>query len=271
MKELVSHGTINQEKEVIDAQICSAIARNLTDARPHQKTDTPVMILAGGPSMAQYEEEIYNRRARGEKLITVNGAYNWCMARGIIPSAQIMVDSREFNKRFVEPIHPDVRYLLASQCHPSTFDRVPAEQVTLWHSAASPEAIEAIEPLYKGTSRPFFPVIGGSTVMLRALPLMVLLGYSKFEIFGFDSCLMGDKHHAYPQPENDGQSVVQVLCNGRAFDCNTWQASQAQEFLDLMGLMAEHVELNVRGDGLIAWMIQTASEMGDVSLEEVVT
>jgi hypothetical protein len=42
--------------------------------------------------------------------------------------------------------------------------------------------------------------------VLRAFPLLRMLGYTQFHVFGFDSCVQEDgTHHAYPQPENDNQ------------------------------------------------------------------
>lgn len=260
-QELIRHGTLNTDDETVHSNIKSALERNLSEVRPYEKTDIPVMILAGGPSMKDFKDEIVRRRSEGEKLITVNGAYNWALENGIKPSAQIMVDSREFNKRFLEPTISDCHYLLASQCHPEAFNTVPHEQTMLWHSALSQEMIPYLEKLYSGSGKPMYPILGGSTVMLRALPLMVLLGYSRFELFGFDSCLMSNEHHAYQQLENDHTTVLQVLVNDRTFNCHPWMVSQAQEFLDLMQLMSEHIELVVRGDGLIAWLVQTAAEM----------
>lgn len=267
--ELIRHGTLNTEEEEQRNNIKSAIARNLTEARPYEKTDIPVIFLAGGPSLNDYADEIVERRKAGAKLITVNGAYNWAIEHGITPSATIVVDSREFNKRFVQPTMPNCQYLLGSQCNPAIFDAVPADQTLLWHSALDEEMIKFLEENYLNSEKVWYPVLGGSTVMLRALPLMVLLGYSKFEVYGFDSCLMDKEHHSYPQIENDHQTILQVLLNDRTFNCHPWMVSQAQEFLDLMQLMAEHIELNVHGDGLIAWMIKTAAEMGDAELEVV--
>lgn len=270
-KELLKHGVLNTEQEVIRENIRSCMKRELTEIQAYQKNDIPVMIAAGGPSLNEFTDEVVSRRKAGEKLITVNGAYNWCINHDIVPSAQVMVDSREFNKRFLAPVKEGVHYFIASQCHPESFDAVPKEQTILWHSALDEEIVEELEAHYRKTGKVWYPVLGGSSVMLRTLPLMYLLGYRKFEIFGWDSCLMGEAHHAYSQPENDGATVIQVLVNGRAFACHPWMCSQAQEFLDLMQILTKDDDfaLNVRGDGLIAWLVQTASETGDVSLEVV--
>ncbi len=95
--------------------------------------------------------------------------------------------------------------------------------------------------------------------MLRILPLLRMLGYWKFEIYGFDSCLADGLHHAYKQPENDDERVINVTCGGRSFQCHPWMASQAQEFIDLMRKLADEIELVVHGDGLIRHIIETAA------------
>ena len=71
---------------------------------------------------------------------------------------------------------------------------------------------EANERLLADKGIPFFPVPGGSTVVLRALPLMRMLGLSQFHLFGFDSCVLPEAHHAYPQPENDNPETSPIHC-----------------------------------------------------------
>jgi hypothetical protein len=268
-KEFLKQGVVNTDAETIRANVRHSLTLGLTDLMAYEKNDIPVMILAGGPSLNDFKDEIIARRNAGEKLITVNGAYNWCIENGITPSAQVMVDAREFNKRFVEPVKPNVHYFLGSQCHAETFKAVPKDQTILWHSALDEELVPELEQFYKNKGTVWYPVIGGSNVTLRTLPLMFILGYRKFEIFGWDSCLIDGAHHAYEQKENDKDCVVRVICNNRTFACNPWMASAAQEFLDMMQILTKDDDfaINVRGDGLIAWLIQTASEQGDVEVE----
>jgi hypothetical protein len=222
------------------------------------------MILAGGPSMNEFADQIKLNRKLGMPLVTVNGAYNWCLERNISPSVQIVLDAREFNKRFVQPAIPGCKYLLASQCHPETVKSVPADQVWLWHSGSS-EAVKSALDQYDvahGKGREWYPVYGGMTVMLRAFPLLLMLGYSRFHVYGFDSCLMGDAHHGYSQPENDSKNVVSVECGGRTFYCHPWMLTQAHEYQEMVKLMlGETCEMEVYGDGLIAHIIKTGYQL----------
>ena len=78
---------------------------------------------------------------------------------------------------------------------------------------------------------------------------------------GFDSSLgPEDAHHAYAQPENDRKAVITVTVGGRTFRCHGWMVAQAGDFLNLLRSIGEHIELSVRGDGLIAHAIASAAE-----------
>jgi hypothetical protein len=105
-------------------------------------------------------------------------------------------------------------------------------------------------------------VPGGSTVVLRAIPLLRILGLTQFHVFGFDSCVApGGAHHAYPQAENDNEPVVPVVVGGRAFECTPWQISQAVEFMDLVTFLGDEVELCVYGAGLIQHIVATGASL----------
>jgi hypothetical protein len=91
-----------------------------------------------------------------------------------------------------------------------------------------------------------------------------MLGFRNIEIFGWDSCLRDDAHHAYAQPENDSETVIEVSCGGRTFKCHTWMAMQASEVQDMVNQMYGRIDdLNicVRGDGLIAHIFNHAATL----------
>jgi hypothetical protein len=167
-----------------------------------------------------------------------------------------VLDAREFNSRFTHPVQPDTKYLGASQAHPATLDGLPYANTYLWHSGISEEAQEIV----RERCGVFYPVPGGSTVILRALPLLMMLGFYKFHIYGFDSCVM-DGHHGYAQAENDGEPLLPVRCGGRLFECSPWMLMQANEFRDIVGLLGDGVQIQVHGDGLIAHMLMTGANL----------
>lgn len=260
--DVVSCGVINVAEEVIDAQTKANIDADWMQLSPFETQPREIVLLAGGPSMLDHIEQIKALRADGCALVTMNGAYAWAIEQGMSPSAQIVLDARPFNARFVSPVTDTCRYLIASQCHPSTLEGLPKDRTYLWHSGISDEnEARALEK-----HGMFYPVPGGSTVVLRALPLLRILGYKRFHIFGFDSCVRDDgTHHAYVQTENDNQPLLPVTCGGRTFKCAPWMVSQASEFRDIVAFLGNEVELNIVGDGLIAHMVQTGADLSDAA------
>jgi hypothetical protein len=219
------------------------------------------MIVGGGPSLAHAEmqDEIIEKRGAGVKLITLNGAYNWALERGLTPSAQIIVDARPFNARFTKPVVDHCLYLIASQCDPSVLEGLPKDRTYLFHAMSS--LSEDLLTAQYGDEWHTIP--GGSTVLLRAIPLLRMLGYRRFHLYGCDSCLKDDAHHAYAQPENDKNIVMPVKLgqSGRIFYCHGWMLSQAQELLDLIRMLGDVIELEIHGDGLLAYMLNTGAEL----------
>lgn len=249
---------LNIEQERVVDNIRRNLRLGLQEVQPHDAQDTEVMLLCGGPSLGDFADEIVARNRAGMPAITVNGAYNWLIERGGRPGAQVLVDAREFNRRFVEPTVLECKYLVSSQCDHALVASLPRSQTYLWHGASS-----LVESVVRGDSlaHEWYPVPGGTTVTLRALPLLAMLGFRRIHVYGFDSCLRGDDHHAYAQPENDGDAVVSIFVAGEEFLCHGWMLKQAHEFQEVMRhlLVPAGVELAVHGDGLIAAILAAAA------------
>ena len=236
------HSQLNAEAQYIHANVARNCAMGYQEVVPHDEQPTEILLLAGGPSLARMEGDIRSLNAEGMPIVTVNGTYNWCLQRGLRPGAQIILDSRTFNQRFVEPAIPGCKYLLASQCAANVMDAVPRDKLWMWHG----EHGQYIVP-------------GGSTVILRAIPLLIMLGFRNIHIYGFDSCLDGDEHHAYEQAENANQMAVKVHYHERIFNCHGWMVTQAQEFCDMQRMLPDNINLAVYGDGLIAHIIRSCA------------
>jgi len=265
--EIANNGKVNTTEETIKSNVKKNLEGGWQQISPYPANDTICMILGGGPSMAEFESEIKQHRKDGVKLITLNGAYNWCLEHNLIPSAQVMVDARPFNARFSKPVVDDCKYFIGSQCDPSVFEGLPKDRTFIWHSSL--ELLGDILKEHYGDD-PWWCIPGGSTVLLRAIPLMRMLGFGKFHLYGCDSCLTDDVHHAYSQPENDKARVIPVMLgcpgpsNGRTFQCHYWMVAQAQEFCGLIKYLGNEIELEIHGDGLLAYLVKAGAEAADV-------
>lgn len=258
VSEVLPPGRINTPDDVINAQVEANIASGWTHARPYPRQEREIALLCGGPSLNDCVDQIRALREAGAAIITTNGSYHWALERGIKVSGQIVLDAREFNARFTRPVLDDCKYLIASQVHPSTLEGLPKERTVLWHVGIS----ERCEVLAKEAAKYFYPIAGGSTVTLRAIPLLRMLGFYKMHLFGFDSCIRTAKdHHAYSQPENDTDAFAEVSCGKGIFRCTGWQIAQANEFRDLIRMIGDQIELEVYGDGLIAAIVREGAEL----------
>lgn len=256
--KVVDGGLLNETDEAIRKNVGINSANGWQQVCPHEKNDMEVMILGGGPSLNEFVEDIKRKREEGVKLVTLNGTYNWAIEQGMNPSAQIIVDAREFNKRFTFPVVDGCKYLIASQCHPSVLEGLPKDRTYLWHT---------MYDLIKDQVTPWYPEVwpvpSCTTVLNTSLPLLRMLGFARFFLYGCDSCLAPDQvqHHAYAQPENDGKGFIPVsVTGGRIFYCHPWMAAQAQQFIEMIKFLGDEIEIEVYGDGLLKHILDAGAD-----------
>jgi hypothetical protein len=231
-----------------------------------EQKDREVVIIGGGPSLNSDETysklcEFNRRKDSGDPIsfVTVNGSYTWAKDHGFWPVTQFMLDPRAYNKRFIEPVDKDNKYIMAAQCHPEVWDALEAEKADAYVLQVNihTHIIPVIEELWGNMYEDWNPIPGGSTVMLRVLPALQSMGFRKINIFGFDSCLMDDVHHAYEQKENDiNGGTMEIDIEERQFHVHPWMLAQAKEFMDMKDTILRHLDIQVYGDGLIAWLIE---------------
>ena len=254
---------VNEDKEKIRDNIRKNIQLGLPQVQPYETQWNKVVgLVLGGPTLKETFPDLLEKRQNGMPVITINGSHRYCMTGGLTPSAMIMLDSREFNNRFVYPLVEDCKYFISSQCHPSVFENLKDNQVWIWHCAGD-DNFDLLKEVY---GEEYYPIMGGATVALRAVHLLRMLGFHKFEMYGFDSCIIGEQH-AYEQPENDGEEVLDVVVSGKEFRCTAANYHQAKEFVDMISKTGEHYDLAVHGDGLISHIIKNPDSL---KIKEVV-
>lgn len=260
-------GRINVTDEFIAENVKKAIRRGHSQVWPQPLKYDRVCLVGGGPSLAETFDELRDLVFAGAKLVTVNGAYRYCIERNLKPSAQIVLDARANNARFIDPDVPGCRYYVASQCHPDIWDAVAdREYVGIFHAIGPDEEVSNIlNAFYLGN---WTPITGGTTVVMRAISLLRTLGYLRYDLFGIDSCFIGKEHHAYSQPENDKDRRLTFTVHpaghpeaGRTFVCSPWHLKQLEDFVQLIRVNGHHFRINVHGDGLLAYALQSSADI----------
>lgn len=232
----------NTQRNITDKNIKAACERNLPWLQIKPVHDKQAVIVSGGPSIDRTIEEIEWRRSLGQAVIAVNGSAKWLNDRGIIPDIHVVIDARPENSRFVTESVACCRFL-ASQCDPSVFNA--STSTVLFHM--NTEGISSLIPKDREANL----ISSGTTAGLAAMAVAYTQGYRALHLHGFDSSYEG-KHHAYLQPENDGDIPLDVAVNGQKFKAAPWMVKQAQQFQELALALAEDgVIITVAGDGLL--------------------
>jgi SAM-dependent methyltransferase len=205
-------------------------------------------IVGSGPSL----RDTWRLIPPDCEVMALNGAYRFLRERGRTPEYFAMLDAREVNVNFLTDPAADSVFLLASQCHPSVFERLEGHHVTLFH-------------LGTPTTRRVFPdadpyVGGGGTIGLSALGLAVALGYRTVILYGYDSSFDGEAHHAQSQPQNVGQSELDVWVQDRKYRTTHAMASQTMDFFpfyEAIRKFAPNFSVHLVGKGLFYDFVTT--------------
>jgi len=242
----------NVELDALRANVKSAISRDCAWVNQHPENKGHAIIVGGGPSLKKTMFYIRGMQMAGGKVFATNNTYKHLLAHGITPDAHVMLDARPENAEFV-PDDLSPKYY-ASQCHPSVLEAA-GPSLVCWHAHQA-----GYTDIVLSHPSGAIEIGGGTTVGLKAVALAYLMGYRDIRLFGFDSCYEDDAHHAYAQPLNDGQRIVDVTVGGQKFRAAPWMVAQAEEFKDTVTALV-HLKcvVTVYGEGLLP---KVAEEMG---------
>lgn len=275
--EAMGNGRINVEQEAILANVRSAIRRGHPQWRPGPVRKGPndrICLVGGGPSLEATFPELQRLVFEGATLVTVNGAHDYCVARGLRPQTQFVMDARPSNRRFVATAVPRCNYMLASQCAPELFDAVDGrENVWIFHAITSGDGpvSKMLDTYYGGK---WIGVGGGTTVASRAITLLRASGYLRYDLFGVDCCWLEDQHHAYAQQENARDRAIRAIAGAkgrpetlREFRVAPWMLKQVEDLLTIMQVNGRFYQITAHGDGLLAHLLRVLGSDSELSIE----
>lgn len=247
--------TVNNGRDAIVANIRSSLDRGLPVLRQQPWTDTPLAIVAGGPSLADYLPILAAMRA-DVRVLAVNGAYKHLLAAGIVPDYFMLIDSRECNATHVEAPHERTQHYLASQVHPEVFDRLAGYRVTLLHLGTSTAVETVSDPDADFLTAP----IGMASV--HAVYLGAALGHRNQFLFGYDFSRKGEESYAFEQPMNKDDEPITITLDGRSFVTTITLARTAEQFAKAIRPVMLGCELSVQvfADGLLPAILEAAQK-----------
>lgn len=247
--------TIKTQCVASDDELYANISHALTLGLPvlgqHISHDVVAVMVGSGPSVKGQLEAIKQHRENGSPIIAVKDAHDWLIENGVIPDYAIAVDPQEHRWNCFGHKHNDVKYFIASQCHASMFEHLRDMQVFLWHLYIRKG--QSVPP--HGTAL----IAGGTTTGLRAITLMYTMGFRRFELFGYDSCLSDGGLRVNGDKPSKDDAVNEIVVDGKYFKCNPAMTAQASEFQNLYVTMPD-IEVNSNGDGLITTIIEARNK-----------
>lgn len=267
---------LNQDEAIVRDQISRNIRCQWPQLQVYPPNEHELAIVCGGPSLRDTFDDLRARVADGVLVCATNNSAKWLLERGITPNIHMMVDSREFMTRFVDPPILSCTYVLASQCHPSLFNALSGHpRAYICHVGGLASKTDA-PAYYNGR---YVMLNSGCTVGLASIWAMHLLGYRALHVYGMDGCFAGDEHHAYKQPENDFNAGTEKMTGvyewdalGRTWRGNVWMMKQAEDLI-LTTMFGGSADLNIEfyGDGFIQHIVKTyrPSKHGQLQIREI--
>jgi hypothetical protein len=209
-------------------------------------------IVCYGPSLAGTWKLIKR------PIVTVSGAHDYLVRRGIVPDFHVDCDPREHKARMLQNPQSKTIYLMATVCHPKYWEVLKGHNVRLWH-LINGDDLETVAWVLENHPEGANSMIGGgSTVGQRAMNVMAALGYRRFNVHGMDCSFTTDRH-AGPHFGKE-QAKIFVKAGNRVFQ-TTRQMLQAAIEMEQF-ITTQDAEVAFFGDGL---MQETALQLKEMA------
>ncbi len=203
-----------------------------------------ISVVCYGPSLADTWRDIKR------PMITVSGAHDFMLERGVVPDYHMDCDPRVHKAALLAHPHKDVQYLMATCVHPSMWEKLKDHKVELWHLHQGDATDKWLAENDPGANR----LGGGTTAGARAMEVASMLGYKRFEIHGMDCSFRGEHRHA---GKHGGKVQNEIECNvgDKWFRSSPQMIEAAREII--MFLSNYDVEIFFHGEGLQQHMVKT--------------
>lgn len=159
---------------------------------PYQAHAQTALMVSAGPTLAGYLDEIKAKQKAGAIIFTVKHAYPTLKAAGITPDFTVVLDPRPVDgvsthgvKRtdLFEQAAAGDRFLVATMTHPSVREllEVKGTDIYGWHAHTQGTQSANLPEFQVGM------VVGGGTCAATRIPMLAfIMGFRRFEFYGYD-------------------------------------------------------------------------------------
>jgi len=226
--------------------------------RMHEwRENKPIAIVGGGPSLKSQLDKLKTFPA----IIACGSVHDHLIENNIIPTYCAICDPDVIMNTYLSRHNEQTKYLIASQCDPSTFKLLEDRNSYIYHLAG-----DKFDQSIYGEGQ--IPIGGGCTVGTRAIAIAMGFGYYNMHLFGFDTCLQEKEekieHHAYDfnTPEEKIHDVYEIKfeVDGPTFKVAGYHLGQLFDIKSLMGRNADKMQLTVHGESLLSYFMELAQK-----------
>lgn len=215
-----------------------AVAKNIARLLPPLPCGPPVLgaisVCGNGPSLRELQPP-------DGPVAALNGAWR---ALKRTPDFIIAYDPAPENLAWFKGAPREATYLLGSRMDPRVFDMLKHHKVFIWHCA---------DTIEKGMA----PQIGGgASVGSHGLNVLAAMGYTHFDLYGYDSCYAEDGAHHATQQDWAERVPKAFQVGDRMFVAADWMVAQVESILEQIPANRNDYTVNVMGDGLLAAAVQ---------------
>lgn len=226
---------------------------------PEWRDRAPIAIIGGGPSFSQTAEAAKCFR----NIIVAGSAHDYAIEQGVKPRWTVICDPNPATADYLRRPVQGCRYLVASHCCDEIFDALKGYDVATWNAGG---AIEEADEVWGKEGA--ILVGGGCTVGLRAIIFATIFGFSEVHLFGMDTCMDGERHHAYEFRSDKEESLclkglteVKIGSEaGKSFMMSGYQIGQMVGFKEILNFYSDKVKFIVHGGGVLAELLRLGTE-----------
>lgn len=230
------------------------IPKRIIVAPPH---DRRAILACYGPSLKTTIDVLRDEAEQtGAAIISVSGAHDFLIERGIVPTYHVECDPRPHKADNIDRPILGVQYLIGSGVHPVFFDKLcgtgnhdrTGMDVSLWHISTPEHASRIIDELGENSD---CLISGGGSVGLRAIPLLYNMGYRDISIYGMDCSFSEDGSSQWAgKHAGKRQDLCEVICGERIFCSSPILLTYATGFFETVQRVTD-MTIRLYGDGLL--------------------
>lgn len=150
------------------------------------------IFCAGGPSLNLFLDEIKKRKDAGGIICSSNHTHDHLLKHGIVSDICVVMDPKKIVATYIKNPQKETKYYIGSTCNPDVTKNLldagmDVTRVLIAYGMADESDIDLMKQIYPHIKSNAY-LVGGTMTGLRAMNFAIILGFTKIEYYGMDSC-----------------------------------------------------------------------------------